>query len=129
MENKSFEEKRKTLEYLEEKSILYKLKRWEKNILKYLRNLFFKDETMTEHMKMMEEQKQYFNEEMKKENDNYEKESKKIEEEKKKDIFLIEENKNKIIEENNKKYNNLINYLESIRNDREKLIEFFNNYN
>ena len=105
-----------------------KLKKWEKTILYYIKNLFFKDEKTKEHMKRMEEQKQYFNDEVKKENDNYEKLSKEIEAETRKEINLLEENKNKIIEENNKKYNDLIMYLESIKNDKEKLIEFFNKY-
>ena len=69
--------------------------------------------------------KQQFDEELKKENTNFEKASKEIEQQKKKEINLIEDNKNKIIEERNKKYNNLIKYLESIKNDREKIIEFF----
>ena len=55
--------------------------------------------------------------------------SKEIEQEKEKEINLIENNKNKIIEENNKKYENLIEYFESIKNDREKIIEFFNSNN
>jgi len=111
-----------------EENLLSKLKKWEKTILYYIKNLFFKDEKTKEHMKRMEEQKQYFNDEVKKENDNYEKLSKEIEAETRKEINLLEENKNKIIEENNKKYNDLIMYLESIKNDKEKLIEFFNKY-
>lgn len=111
-----------------EENSLSKLKKWEKTILYYIKNLFFKDEKTKEHMKRMQEQKQYFNDEVKKENDNYEKLSKEIEAETRKEINLLEENKNKIIEENNKKYNDLIMYLESIKNDKEKLIEFFNKY-
>ena len=64
--------------------------------------------------------KQQFDEELKKENTNFEKASKEIEQQKMKEINLIEDSKNKIIEERNKKYNNLITYLESIKNDREK---------
>ena len=52
-----------------------------------------------------------------------------MEQEKKKEINLIQENKNKNIENNTKKYNNIISYLEIIKNDREKLIDFFTNYN
>ena len=127
--NKSSEEKRKILEDLEEKNLLYKLKRWEKNILNYLRNLFFKDAKMEAHNKEMERQKQLFNEELKKENENFEKASKELELKKQKEINLIEDGKNKIIEESQKKYDNLFEYLESIKNDKKKLIEFYNNSN
>ena len=95
------------LEELEEKNLLYKLKRWEKNILNYLRSLFYKDEKINEHMKIMEKQKQVFNEELQKENDNYIKTSKEMEQEKEKKISLIDDEKNKVIKENNKKYNDL----------------------
>ena len=121
--------KKKLLEDLEEKSLLYKLKRWEKNIMNYLRRLFYKDEKMKEHLKKMDEQKRYYDEEVKNENDNFERIYKEMEQEKKKEINLIEENKNKNIENNTKKYNNIISYLEIIKNDREKLIDFFTNYN
>ena len=131
MEDKNIKEKKELLEYSEEKSLLYKLKRWEKNLIKYLKNLFSKknDEKTKEHIKIMEEQKKYYDNELKKENDNFEKASKKIEEEKKKEIDSIENNKNKKIEEDNKKYNDIIIYLESIKNDREKIIEFFKSNN
>ena len=129
MDDKPTEDKKKLLEDLEEKSLLYKLKRWEKNIMNYLRRLFYKDEKMKEHLKKMDEQKRYYDEKVKNENDNFERIYKEMEQEKKKEINLIEENKNKNIENNTKKYNNIISYLEIIKNDREKLIDFFTNYN
>ena len=129
MEDKSIEGKKELLEYFEVKNITHKLKRWQKNLMKYLRNLFIKDERTREHFQKMEEQKQHYDEEVKKENDNFVKASKEIEQKKEKEINLIENNKNKIIEENNKKYENLIEYFESIKNDREKIIEFFNSNN
>ena len=129
MDDKPTEDKKKLLEDLEEKSLLYKLKRWEKNIMNYLRRLFYKDEKMKEHLKKMDEQKRYYDEKVKNENDNFERISKEMEQEKKKEINLIEENKNKNIENNTKKYNSIISYLEIIKNDREKLIDFFTNYN
>lgn len=128
MDDKSLDDKKIILEDLEEKSLLYRLKRWEKELLKKLKKFFYKDKVMKEHIKVMEDQKKYYNEEIKKENENYEKISKEIEENKKKEINLIEDNKNKIIQEKNKKYNDLIIYLESIKNDKNKLIDFFNNY-
>ena len=79
----------------------------EKNLLNYLRSLFYKDEKINEHMKIMEKQKQVFNEELQKENDNYIKTSKEMEQEKEKKISLIDDEKNKVIKENNKKYNDL----------------------
>ena len=117
------------LEDLEEKSLISKLKRWEKNILNYLRRFFFKDEKMKQHMRKMEEQKQYFDEKIKKENNNFDRVSKEIEQEKKRELNLIEEKKNNTIKNNTQKYNDIILYLEKIKNDKEKLIEFFNNYN
>ena len=129
MDDKPTEDKKKLLEDLEEKSLLYKLKRWEKNIMNYLRRLFYKDEKMKEHLKKMDEQKRYYDEKVKNENDNFERIYKEMEQEKKKEINLIQENKNKNIENNTKKYNNIISYLEIIKNDREKLIDFFTNYN
>ena len=129
MDKKPIEDKKKMLEDLEEKSLIYKLKRWEKNILNYLRRFFFKDEKMKQHVRKMEEQKQYFDEKIKKENNNFDRESKEIEQEKKRELNLIEEKKNNTIKNNTQKYNDIILYLEKIKNDKEKLIEFFNNYN
>ena len=91
--------------------------------------VFYKDEKMKEHLKKMDEQKRYYDEKVKNENDNFERIYKEMEQEKKKEINLIQENKNKNIENNTKKYNNIISYLEIIKNDREKLIDFFTNYN
>ena len=129
MDEKPIEDKKKMLEDLEEKSLISKLKRWEKNILNYLRRFFFKDEKMKQHMRKMEEQKQYFDEKIKKENNNFDRVSKEIEQEKKRELNLIEEKKNNTIKNNTQKYNDIILYLEKIKNDKEKLIEFFNNYN
>lgn len=129
MEGKSLSEQKKLLEELENKNILYSLKRWEKKLLKFLRKLFYNNVQMKEHIKIMENEKKVFDEQIKKENEDYEKISKEIIDEKIREIKLIEENKSKIIEENKKIYTNLIEYLESIKNDREKLIEFFNKEN
>lgn len=129
MEEKSLSEQKKLLEELENKNILYSLKRWEKKLLKFLRKLFYNNVQMKEHIKIMENEKKVFDEQIKKENEDYEKISKEIIDEKIREIKLIEENKSKIIEENKKIYTNLIEYLESIKNDREKLIEFFNKEN
>jgi hypothetical protein len=125
MEGKSLKEQEELLEQLEEKNIYYRLKRWEIKIFKYLKNLFYKDENIKEHIKKMEEQEKQFENDVQEENNNYQKLSKEIEEDKKKEIEIIEEKKNKIIQEKEQKYNNIIAKLESIKNDKEKIIEFF----
>ena len=48
---------------------------------------------------------------------------------KKKTIRQIEHDKKTKIDENNKKYRNLLSYLDTIKNDKKKLIEFFQNSN
>lgn len=127
MEGKSLKEQEEFLEHLEEKNLYYKLKRWELKIFKYLKRLFYKDQNIKDHIKKMAEQEKNFEIDVQKENANYEKLSKEIEEAKKKEIEIIEKNKNEIIEEKEKKYNNIISKLEEIKNDREKIIEFFEN--
>ena len=119
MEGKSLKEQKEFLEELEEKKLYYRLKRWEKKIFKYLKNLFYKDENIKGHIKNMEEQEKQFENEVKEENNNYEILREKIE------IEKIEEKKNEIIKEKEQKYNNIIAKLESIKNDRAKIIEFF----
>jgi hypothetical protein len=127
MEGKSLEEQKEFLEQLEEKSLYYKLKRWEKKVFKYLRNLFYKDNNIKEHIERMAEHEKQYEKDVQEENEDYEEKRKEIEEDKKKEIELIEKEKNKIIEKKENEYNKIINKLESIKNDREKIIEFFNN--
>lgn len=115
MEEKSLKKKKKILEDL-----------WEKQFLKSLRKKYFENNYYLEHIEKMEEQEIELNEKIKKENDTYEKLKKQMEEEKNKAINLIELNKKNTIEENKKKYRDLISYLETIKNNKEKLIEFFN---
>ena len=93
MEGKSLKEQKEFLEQLEEKNIYYRLKRWEKTILKYLKKLFYKNEDIKEHIKNMAEQEKQYENEVKEENNNYERLSEKIEEQKKKEIEIIEEKK------------------------------------
>ena len=119
------------LEKLENESLLYKLKRFERKFLKYLRKIFRKSnyEIIERHIEYMEKQEDEYNEAVKKENMNYELKSKEININKKKELDLIEENKNKLINEKKNLYNDIITYLESIKNDKEKLNNFFNNTN
>ena len=61
--------------------------------------------------------------------ENLEIEKKEIIKEKEESIKKLEIEKKKLIDENDKKYNEILIYLESIKNDRNKLIEFLNRKN
>ena len=107
------------------KSKLYKLKRHEKNEMKKMRKaLFFLDKKEI-YNKIMEKKKKEFELQIKKENENFEKEKEKIIKEKNESIQNIESNKIRAIKEINIKYKNLFTYLDSIKNDKEKILEFF----
>ena len=107
------------------KSKLYKLKRHEKNEMKKMRKaLFFLDKKEI-HNKIMEKKKKEFELQIKKENENFEKEKEKIIKEKNESIQNIESNKIRAIKEIDIKYKNLFTYLDSIKNDKEKILEFF----
>ena len=85
------------------------------------------DEKIKEHNIIMERQNNEFKNEIEKEKKNYEKEKQKIENEKKISLKLIKENKINKIKETNKKYEELFSNFEKIKNDKQKIIEFFNN--
>ena len=110
---------------LQDKSKLFKLKRYEKNEMKQLRKVLFFQDKKEIHSFIMESKKKELDTQIKNENENYEKEKEKIIKEKNESIKNIESNKKKTIKEANKKYKNLLSYLDSIRNDREKILEFF----
>jgi hypothetical protein len=127
METETKEIIKKKLKELEEKSKLYKLKRYEKNsIKKYKKILFYNDKKDIIVEKMKQNQKK-FEKKLKEENEIFIKEKEIILKEKKETIKLIENKKVNTIQENNKKYKNIFSYLDSIKNDRKKLIEFFQN--
>ena len=107
------------------KSKLYKLKRYEKIEMKKLRKVIFFLDRKKIHNKIMEKKKKEFEVQIKKENENFEKEKEKIIKEKNESIQNIESNKKRAIKEINIKYKNLFTYLDSIKNDKEKLLEFF----
>ncbi len=112
---------------LEDKSKLYKLKRYEKNLMKKYRNiLLFKDKKGIIIIKMKEIEKK-FQKNIKEENEIFAKEKEKIIQKKKESVRIIESNKRAKIDESNKKYKNLLSYLDSIKNNKKKLIEFFQN--
>ena len=130
IEDKSFNENSlEEYEALEEKNLLYKLKRWEKNLLKKLRKFFLNISLYKEHKEEINKQNIKLNEDIKKEMENLEIEKKEIIKEKEESIKKLEIEKKKLIDENDKKYNEILIYLESIKNDRNKLIEFLNRKN
>ena len=117
------------LTQLEDKSKLYKLKRYEKNLMKKYRNLLSAKDKKELAIEKMKETDKKFEQKIKEENHNFEKEKKMIIKEKKETIRQIEHDKKTKIDENNKKYRNLLSYLDTIKNDKKKLIEFFQNSN
>jgi len=130
IEDKSFNENLlEEYEALEGKNLLYKLKRWEKNLLKKLRKFFLNISLYKEHKEEINKQNIKLNEDIKKEMENLEIEKKEIIKEKEESIKKLEIEKKKLIDENDKKYNEILIYLESIKNDRNKLIEFLNRKN
>ena len=77
----------------------------------------------------MKKEEELFEEKIKEENKKYNEKIEKILSDKEKKLKSIEDNKNKKIKESNEKFKRLMNYLDSIKNDKEKLIQFFQNTN
>ena len=73
-------------------------------------------------------QKKY-EKEAKDEEEKFKKEKDNIIRQKNEEIKKIENNTKKEIEKENKKHKDLLSYLDSIKNDRDKLIEFLQNKN
>ena len=73
-------------------------------------------------------QKKY-EKEAKDEEEKFKKEKDNIVRQKNEEIKKIENNTKKEIEKENKKHKDLLSYLDSIKNDRDKLIEFLQNKN
>ena len=74
-------------------------------------------------------QDEELNENIKKEMEIFELEKKMIEKEKEESIQKLEAEKQNSIKANDKKYDEILEYLNSIKNDKEKLIEFLNGKN
>ena len=91
---------------------------------KKITSLNDKNELIAEAIK--ESQKKFDNQ-VKEEKENFAREKERIINEKKAQIIQIEIDKKKEINENNKKFKDLISYLDSIKNDKQKIIEFFQN--
>ena len=91
---------------------------------KKITSLNDKNELIAEAIK---ENQKIFENQVKEEKENFAREKERIINEKKAQIKQIEIDKKKEINENNKKFKDLISYLDSIKNDKQKIIEFFQN--
>ena len=123
MDFDDIDEMRKKYEELNNKKSMFKLKRYEKNLLKKY-NKYFSNEGF---IKQIEEERNIYNEKIAKENIEYINEKERLRKEKEECIKKIENETNSIIIENKKKYEKLFNYLNEIKNDKVKLIEYFKN--
>ena len=91
---------------------------------KKITSLNDKNELIVEAIK---ENQKIFENQVKEEKENFAMEKERIINGKKAQIKQIEIDKKKEINENNKKFKDLISYLDSIKNDKQKIIEFFQN--
>ena len=123
MDFDDIDEMRKKYEELNNKKSMFKLKRYEKNLLKKYNKYFLNEK----FIKQIEEEKNIYNEKIAKENIEYLNEKERLRKEKEECIKKIENETNSIIQENKKKYEKLFNYLNEIKNDKVKLIEYFKN--
>ena len=114
---------------LKEKSLLYKLKRWEKIMMQKLGDIISHFKLFKEHKDEIKKQNDELNENIKKEMEILESEKKLIEREKEESIKKLEDEKQNAIKANDEKYNEILTHINSIKNDREKLIEFLNSKN
>ena len=129
MENDIINTIKTKLYELEEKSRVYKLKRFEKNLMKKYRNILLSNDKKGLIDEKIKENQKKFENNIREENENFYREKELIEKEKKEKIKSIETNTKSIINENEKKYKKLLSHLDTIKNDKKKLIEFFKNYN
>jgi hypothetical protein len=123
MDVDNIDESIKKYEELKNKKSMFKLKRYENNLLKEL-NKYFLNENF---VKQIKEQKNEYCEKIAKENIEFEQKKEKLRKEKEEAIKKIDNLTNTVIQENKKKYENLFNYLNKIKNDKDKLIEYFKN--
>ncbi len=129
MENDIINTIKTKLYELEEKSRFYKLKRFEKNLMKKYRNILLSNDKKALIDEKIKENQKKFENNIREENENFYREKELIEKEKKETIKSIEINKKSKINENEKKYKKLLSHLDTIKNDKKKLIEFFKNSN
>jgi hypothetical protein len=114
---------------LKEKSLLYKLKRWEKILLQQLGNIISRFKLFKDYKEEIKKQNDELNENIKKEMEIFEADKKIIQQEKEESIKKLEDEKQNAIKVNDEKYNEILTHINSIKNDREKLIEFLNSKN
>ena len=114
---------------LKEKSLLYKLKRWEKILMQKLGNIISRFKLFKDYKDEIKKQNDELNENIKKEMEILEVDKKMIELEKEESINKLENEKQSAIKANDEKYGENLSYLNSIKNDRDKLIEFLNSNN
>ena len=114
---------------LKEKNLLYKLKRWEKILMEKFGKILSKFRSIKGYKEEIKMQDEELNENIKKEMEIFELEKKMIEKEKEESIQKLEAEKQNSIKANDKKYDEILEYLNSIKNDKEKLIEFLNGKN
>jgi len=129
MENDIINTIKTKLYELEEKSRVYKLKRFEKNLMKKYRNILLSNDKRGLIDEKIKENQKKFENNIREENENFYREKELIEKEKKEKIKSIETYTKSKIDENEKKYKKLLSHLDTIKNDKKKLIEFFKNYN
>ena len=129
MENDIINTIKTKLYELEEKSRVYKLKRFEKNLMKKYRNILLSNDKRGLIDEKIKENQKKFENNIREENENFYREKELIEKEKKEKIKSIETNTKSKIDENEKKYKKLLSHLDTIKNDKKKLIEFFKNSN
>lgn len=128
MENDIINSIKSNLNELEEKSSSYKLKRFEKNLMKKYRKILSNDK-MGLIAEIIKENQKKFENNIREEEEIFNREKELIDKEKKEKIKSIETNTKSKINENEKKYKKLLSYLDTIKNDKKKLIEFFQNSN
>lgn len=128
MENDIINSIKSKLNELEEKSSSYKLKRFEKNLMKKYRKILSNDK-MGLIAEIIKENQKKFENNIREEEEIFNREKELIDKEKKEKIKSIETNTKSKINENEKKYKKLLSYLDTIKNDKKKLIEFFQNSN
>lgn len=101
----------------------FSINQWVQTLLAFIFQLNRKK--LIEHEKILKEQNDKFNELKEKENQIYLEKKRKLEEETAKKLKYIEESTKEEISNTNKKYQDLFDYLDNIKGDQEKLIEFF----
>ena len=103
------------------------INKWVQTLLSFIFQL--NRNKLIEHEKIIKEQNEKFNQLKERENQIYLEKKRKLEEEKTQKLKDIEESAKEEISNTNKKYQNLFDYLNSIKGNQEKLIEFFNQIN